>query len=181
MQCVLPLAFLIWFLQNCAISCYFLYGNLAKFCFGGLSHVAFRSPKSLALVFYSLTPSWEHFALTFRKQLFEKCILLLWPHFNQQVFIECCLCSNAILDSVEYRQKMLRSRKHLRYNHWFSKWGNWGPKNKQRAQGSRDCLEQQPVEFFHFPILIRIYVLVIKMKVYMPLFLSQTSCVQNVM
>lgn len=45
-ECLLSLAFLIWLLQNCAISCYFFYGNLAKFCFGGLSPLALRFPKS---------------------------------------------------------------------------------------------------------------------------------------
>lgn len=53
-ECLLSLAFLIWFLQHCAISCYFFCSNPAKFCFGGTLPCCFEvspEPSVSLLVF----------------------------------------------------------------------------------------------------------------------------------
>lgn len=79
MECLLLLAFLIWFLQNCAISCCFSYGNLAKFCFEGGSPVALTAPPSLPIAFDSSSPLWEHFVLAHKEQLFKSASCYLGP------------------------------------------------------------------------------------------------------
>lgn len=158
-ECLIPLMFLISFLQNCAISWASSYNNLANFYWGGGLSPCLRFPERLSIhpvlihSFVGNTVFWQS------ANSYLKVHLITLAHFNQQGFIGCFLCSDTLLDLTESRLPGLKQPRVMTTVFLMSKW-----RSKEPATSLQVMRLFRRLLTFPFPVLVRTYALLEKWK-----------------